>query len=380
MDLNPLEMGKRTVADGPERAGKKGRTSAASTMDVQATTASDKDSLTPTQATDSHQGLLTETEGDVISENTQQLIDNAYTNQSVEIEIDQEGDEGQQATKAPDSEKHEVTPAKESAAGETKETANDERKEDEATPMVTQDPPPDEDEMEQHMASVAQNANAAHQIRLQEMTDKKKGRSTAGNTTSFTSQGTFTMGKPKDRKVHDVLNKVLESFNDLKVQRTHISRYDIQFTIPESDVPEVAIYEAAVEIFKKLASADKRVVWYPWSATDAVGQNPKEKTLVSADQFPKNWGDMKQYLPGLRPKYEGGTVYSAIWMGSTKPLSKLMEEVGHWFRHNKHGLYLKHIQAEHQFVVGWGLYSLNTMDTTKLQQVLEERLGFPIHA
>jgi hypothetical protein len=57
-----------------------------------------------------------------------------------------------------------------------------------------------------------------------------------------------------------------------------------------------------------------------------------------------------------------------------------MEDIGHWFRHNKHGLYLKHIQAENQFVVGWGLYSLNTMDTTKLQQVLEERLGFPIHA
>ena len=57
-----------------------------------------------------------------------------------------------------------------------------------------------------------------------------------------------------------------------------------------------------------------------------------------------------------------------------------MEEVGHWFRHNKHGLYLKHIQAEHQFVIGWALYSTNTMDTTKLQQELEQRLGFPVHA
>jgi hypothetical protein len=67
-------------------------------------------------------------------------------------------------------------------------------------------------------------------------------------------------------------------------------------------------------------------------------------------------------------------------MGTAKPLSTIMEDIGHWFKHKKHGLYLKHIQAEHQFVVGWALYSVNTMDATKLQQELEQLMGFPVQA
>ena len=246
--------------------------------------------------------------------------------------------------------------------------------------METETPHPDEDLIEESMLKIAQDANAAHHIRMEALAESKSGRSTANTTTSFSSDGTFSTNTTKDPLVTAFLNDVLESFNALAVQRKHIARYDLQFTIDMTESPEEEIREAVVEIFQKLSTADSKIVWYPWAASDATGKNPREKTIMSGEQFPTSWSEIRKYLPGLRPRYEGGTIYSSIWMGSAKPLPTLMEEVGHWFKHCKHGIYTKHIQAEQQFVVGWLLYSINTMDTTKLQQVLEQRLGFPVHA
>jgi hypothetical protein len=67
-------------------------------------------------------------------------------------------------------------------------------------------------------------------------------------------------------------------------------------------------------------------------------------------------------------------------MGTEKRLEVIMEDVGHWFRHNSHGLYLKHIQAEVQYVAGWLLYSSSNMDLSRLQRDIESRVGFPVHA
>ena len=122
------------------------------------------------------------------------------------------------------------------------------------------------------------------------------------------------------------------------------------------------MYETLLEILKKVASVDKRFALYPWAAKDAVGEKPAYKTLTSPDQLPQTWTQLKKYLPGIRPWYEGGTVYSSICMGTDKNLETIMEDVGHWFRHNSHGLYLKHIQAEVQYVARWLLYSTSNMD------------------
>ena len=73
-------------------------------------------------------------------------------------------------------------------------------------------------------------------------------------------------------------------------------------------------------------------------------------------------------------------MYSSIFMGTSKPLNEIMEHTGDWFKRKKHGIYLKHVQAEQQSIIGWLLYSVQTMEFARLQQSLEDRLGFPVHA
>jgi hypothetical protein len=82
----------------------------------------------------------------------------------------------------------------------------------------------------------------------------------------------------------------------------------------------------------------------------------------------------------MRAREEGGTMYSSILLGTAKPLNEIMELSGDWFKRKKYGLYLKHIQAEQQSIIGWLLYSVQSMELARLQQALEQKLGFPIHA
>ena len=67
-------------------------------------------------------------------------------------------------------------------------------------------------------------------------------------------------------------------------------------------------------------------------------------------------------------------------MGTDKRLDTIMESTGFWFKENKAGIYIKHIQSEQVFNAGWLLYSVQSMDLKKLQRELEHRLGYSVHA
>ena len=178
-------------------------------MDVQETSDPDKGTTSPTPAPAPHtqEVLAGSTEDDILIQ--------------MQKEIDEkiDGVDEVSAASLPANDNNTITPIKEKATGE-KEPGAEEGKagynESENNNMVvSQDPHLDDDAMEEHMANVAQTANAAHQIRLQELTEKKTGRSTAGQTTSFMSQGSFSTGKSPDPTVNAVLNNVLDSFNEL---------------------------------------------------------------------------------------------------------------------------------------------------------------------
>ena len=57
-------------------------------------------------------------------------------------------------------------------------------------------------------------------------------------------------------------------------------------------------------------------------------------------------------------------------MGTDKRLDTIMEFTGFWFKENKAGIYIKHIQSEQVFNAGWLLYSVQSMDLKKLQREL----------
>ena len=144
-----------------------------------------------------------------------------------------------------------------------------------------------EDEIEREMAKLAQTSNDFHIKRTLEMKEQNKGRSTASSTTSFSSNGAFSVDK-RSPQITAVLNGVLDTFNGLFVQRANVARYDIQFKVPASEEPEEVIHNTFKEIFAKLITADKRTVIYPWVSKDAIGREPNEKTITAVKQFPKD--------------------------------------------------------------------------------------------
>ena len=273
MDLNSLEMGKRTAEMEETRSGKKNKATGAIVMD----------------GTEDH------LEAEKTSEAPIDLT--AETNQGSE-KLEEEEMREREAQTLMESELEDLT----TAAGQPKLSVADvlkkivsPDKQDQSLlhpeDMITQTLDPDEDAIEEHMAKIAQEANAAHNIRLESLKTTKVGRSTDSKTTSFTSNGTFSVSKSNDPTVTAALNDVLESYNALAIQRTHIARYDIQFNIEMTENPEDAIREAVVEILKKIASVDKRAVWYPWVAQEAVGASPREKNI----DFP---GSISQVMGG----------------------------------------------------------------------------------
>jgi len=233
----------------------------------------------------------------------------------------------------------------------------------------------DDDAMEKYMGLLVNE----HETHLNSEPVDKTGRPSQSHNCAFNSNGTGSDDNQSQR-YRAVMNKQFDDSNRLQYQRPQMARYDLQFTIMPSDEPEMEISEQIQEILHKVQSEDNRIVIYPWKTTDGLGIQPKAPPIRSKDPFPTDMAALKMYFPGLRPKYEGGTIYTSVCMGSGKKLEQIMESIGHWFKHNKAGIYLKHIQAQQEFTVGWLLYSQQSMDLARLQSELGKYIGLPVSA
>ena len=144
-----------------------------------------------------------------------------------------------------------VTPA----AQTQRSTSTHEAKVSKSEAALLDVPGPEDENYESYMAQLAADTERIFQAQLKQNAESK--RATTGATTSYHSQGSFAVEKTSNLRITAVLNRVLDNFNNLAIQRTHISRYDIQFQIDPSDEPTIEIYETLLIIFKKIASIDK---------------------------------------------------------------------------------------------------------------------------
>ena len=136
-----------------------------------------------------------------------------------------------------------------------------------------------------------------------------------------------------------------------------------------------------VQFFTKLREVDATLVIHPWedkeNTTRQSGSRPW-KSISSPSQLPTTITGLKKYFPRLIPKTAGGHIYPSCHLGHSKSYAFIKDEITWWFQQERHGLWERQLQCESTYIVGWGLYSTQSMHVPELRRVLSEKLRFDI--
>ncbi len=158
-------------------------------------------------------------------------------------------------------------------------------------------------------------------------------------------------------------------------QRKYMLRYDLRLTIKPSEEPKKEVVRCLREVLSRIQSTDPSAVIYPWQISDAEAD-----TIICQDDIPVQRQRLLRYFPGVRFDNAGGSIYPSMWMGTNTDLALIMKHNGHWFQKQKHGVYKMHLQCEFPVMIGWLLRSVPSIDRNQLQQDIETKVGFPVHA
>ena len=158
-------------------------------------------------------------------------------------------------------------------------------------------------------------------------------------------------------------------------------RYEFRVLVPPSTQADTELRSILVQFFARLKEADPSLVIHPWEDREnTTGQRGTRlwKSIASPSQLPTTIPGLKKYFPRAIPRSSGGLVYPSCHLGHSKSFQALKEEIGWWFQQEQHGLWERQLQCESTYIVGWGLYSTQSMYVPELRRVLSAKLGFDI--
>ena len=168
---------------------------------------------------------------------------------------------------------------------------------------------------------------------------------------------------------------------ELLPPRSVEARYEMRLQLAPSSNADAELRSTLVAFFAKLREYDPTLVIHPWSDRDNTTQQNGQRqwrSLAKPDDIPATMDGMRRYFPRALPKPTGGFVYPSIHLGHSRPFTSLKHDLSWWFQSERHGLWPRQLQCESTYIVGWGLYSLQSIDVPALKRVLEEALGFPL--
>ena len=159
------------------------------------------------------------------------------------------------------------------------------------------------------------------------------------------------------------------------------ARYEIRVNVPPSSAPDDELRTALVNFFTKLQEADPSLVLYPWAERDnrddQNGSRPF-RSISAPTGIPVDLAAIKRYFPRVIPKATGGFVYPSVWCGHTKPFREIVSHLQGWFQGERHGFWNRQLQCESTLIVGWGLYSTQTIHAPTLRAALSAELGYEV--
>jgi len=95
---------------------------------------------------------------------------------------------------------------------------------------------------------------------------------------------------------------------------------------------------------------------------------------VDLDSLPEEVDEWLQYFPGAKPRAKGGNVYMALLIGLSTPFITFIKKLSPWCKEKKYGLWEASLQSEKPTLIGWLLFSTNTMDVLPLKEQISESI------
>ena len=160
--------------------------------------------------------------------------------------------------------------------------------------------------------------------------------------------------------------------------RPHMLRYTLAMTVDPADRADLEMCTVGAKWFKKILEMDKTAALYPYYDKDCVEGQRTHKTIRRADDVPKSVGVFQRYFHEAYPRFKGGKVWTAVFLGTTKTLDELIKEGLWWFEQYGYQLWNRQLQCESTIIVGWAIGSLPHMNEQPIRDAIKRELGLNV--
>jgi len=138
--------------------------------------------------------------------------------------------------------------------------------------------------------------------------------------------------------------------------------------------PMAAVYDALEEFVSQFADEDPNFVVFPYNLSDYKSVEDLPPPIKTAEDIPDDIEEWLEYFPGAKPRVTGGDTYTALLIGLSVPLPKIVKNLSAWMRNKCFGLWKAYLQSEKPTSLGWLLFSTQTMDINLLKDAISDHL------
>ncbi len=122
--------------------------------------------------------------------------------------------------------------------------------------------------------------------------------------------------------------------------RPYIFWASLRLPIPKDPVNSMAaVYNALEEFIGQMAEEDPNFMVYPYHLSRYESVEDLPPPIETMDDLPDDIDEWLDYFPQVKPRFSGGDTYTALLIGLSVPLPKLIKNLSGWMRNKHFGLW-----------------------------------------
>jgi len=134
------------------------------------------------------------------------------------------------------------------------------------------------------------------------------------------------------------------------------------------------MFNALDEFLTKMQEADWKFMVFPHNLSQYGSLTSLPSMLDDLECLPMEVDNWLIYFPQVKPRFQGGDVYTSALIGTSIPLGWATKVQSDWFKESRFGLSEANIQTEAPVSVGWLLFSMNNINTEILKREISKFL------
>ncbi len=128
----------------------------------------------------------------------------------------------------------------------------------------------------------------------------------------------------------------------------------------------VAVYDALKDFVAHMAEEDPQFVVFPYILSNHELIEDLLPLIETTDDLLDNINEWLDYFPQAKPWVTGSNTYTALLIGFSILLPKLVKNLSAWMHNKWFGLWKVYLQLEQPTSLGWLLFSTQMMDVNLL--------------